>query len=1155
MKFNKNAYRYNQNLGDVQRYLVSPVSSLRKVVFHGFNKVGMSQPANIINLSSGRILFNDPSETPPWDPASLGSNPPVFPSTALAIGVQGTVDSRNIESITFTNVFQYQPYENSTTLTTLQKSLVINPRGLVTYEDPKVGVVSTVSATFRTPISTFVNSTIGGINIYDTPSGRPDTITNALGKIDGWIANAFLLQPPAVTPVQSDYTSLYGGIRWVNPTVYNVLDKSVPFVSGILFIIGTPGSGNVFSFELTDCSFFPYKSFQNGISPYGNPLVRLRIFTDFFPQTASELYSRAVMLTKSVTILEESGNATLPTTGKVFAVDYTDRQSTYTTISVYLPNLANSYPKNTPVPVQIAYINKTEGTVNMAYTSTVTNTVGPPSIPTRMSAISTTVNSLIVQMKRPDLADSIALISTPYFSTYSVEYTAKRLAIAHAGDIGFRYGIATPANIPIDFVNYTTPTTQDFSYILSTQTLNVDGQTTPNPIIPAFVWSTVGYVTNSAMLVGPAINGPIMSTLFPVNIITPIQSTVVQNLSIDQTRFRTASTLKYLSYQSGWNTGYNVSTDVFYLSTPTYLSFQLSTAVQLNDASFPGDRSTITFLTEYTNTSRISCITTTLQASTFQNDFPLNTFLSTFTPTGDILGVTIQDPYADIAYQKHFYSAQVEGQLYVSTISTCPQSLRIFEKNNRIVSFNTAIQTNNIRSTARYFFATEPAYSPSTQDILYDNKCLSTVYVSGLLTPSLTSQFQFDIIANDFAYMYGANRFADAYITQNIGGYDVPMGPTTSLSTGVFIYNNDTNTEITTLPFPISTLLSISSCSVSLYSTLYQNPVDPGEIKLNATVIPANPQGEVSTFVSTLTTSVFFDTVSVANYSTFSDINNANGIRILSLLPRSGIGAVPNDIKDSIDINGTYGIGLNVNYDPAFNISTNSNIFLSTPIIYQHASSISTFFTDYYNRELIYTNGSYIHPAGLDFSGFNGTSLGQPDAVYPNFTTDLMTDVNNGFRYATFAFQSQQYAEPTEFQYLNVLVKNPNIVSTVSNNFYQNTWFPNAPTLSYKMSTLQVRIHAKIYSAYTDFKYQVASTIWYDCLQLGNDDVYDDVPACVAVSTIGNDVQYKVQIDRRSYTRLCSVVRVGLSHNSGVYAGSDPYPVKFDAIQTSYSDV
>jgi hypothetical protein len=459
----------------------------------------MAYPATIINLSSGRILFNDPSESPAWDPASLGANPPVFPSTSLAIGVDGTIANRNIESIAFTNIFQYQPYENSTTMTTLQKSLLINNQGIVTYEDPKIGVVSTVAAAFSATVSTFVNSTIGGINIYDTESGTPDTLTNAIGKIDGWITNAFLLQPPAVTPIVADDTSLYGGIRWLNPRVYSVLDKSVPYVSGIVFIIGTPGSGNVFSFEMNDCSFFPYKGFRDGISPYGKPVVRLRIFTDFFPQTADVLYTRATMATNSIPIIESSGNATIPITGRVFAIDYTDGLTTYTTVSVYLPNLANSYPKGTPVPVQIAYINKTEGTVNIAYTSTVTNLVGVPSALTQILPISASPSSLTIQVRRPDLSDSAALISTPYFSTNSLQYTLKSLATAHAGNIGFRYGTATPTTIPSVFNDYINSTmTQDFAYILSTQTVSVTGSV--NPVIPGIVWSTVGYATNSADL-------------------------------------------------------------------------------------------------------------------------------------------------------------------------------------------------------------------------------------------------------------------------------------------------------------------------------------------------------------------------------------------------------------------------------------------------------------------------------------------------------------------------------------------------------------------------------------------------------------------------------------------------------------------------------
>jgi len=1113
-------------------------------------------PATIINLSSGQLLFNDPTENPPWNPNSLGSNPPIFPSTSLAIGVQGKIENRNLESITFTNIFKYQSYENSTTLTKLQKSLVVDGKGIVTYEEPKVGVVSTVAAAFNGTVSTFVNSTIGGVNIYDTASGTPDTLTNAFGKLDGWIANAFLLQPPAVTLVEADNTSLYGGVRWLNPRVYNILDKSMPYVTGIVFIIGTPGSGNVCSFELNDCSFFPYKGFRNGISPYFNPLVRLRIFSDFFPCSANVMYTKAVMKSNCINIIENSGNAAIPELGKVFGINYTDHTTTYTTISIYLPNITNSYPKGTPVPIQIAYINKTEGDVNIAYSSTVTNVLGAPSILTNITPLSEGVSSLRIRVNRPDLADSLGNVTTPYFSTYSLQYTLGRLATAHAGDVGFRYGTTDPQTIHTPLTNYINSTmTQEFVYALSTQNLQLTGAALDNPVIPGVVWSTVGYATNFARQIGTKTAGPILSTLFPNILIQPIQSTSLSNVSYSQTRYQNAGFLKYLSFQNGWNTGYNVSTDVFFLSTPTTLAYQLNSPAQLNDPSFPGDRNNITITNNYTNTDGNKYITTKLELSTIYDDFPLNTNLSTMTPNADRLATTIYDPYPNIFFQKHFYGAQIVGNQYVSTISTSAQKLQITLTNTQITDYNFPIVlNNNIQSTSTYLFETEPSRAPSTLNLVYKNVCLSTTYLCGLLTPSPTSKFIFDIVANDFARFYSGPEFANAYISQDTA----QIGPIASYSTGVRIYNNVTNTEVTSLPFPLSTVMRISSCAVGIFSTVYQFPIEPAPININATVIHANPQGFVSTFISSLTSSIFIDTVSLTKYSTFTDINGTNGARVVSLLPIPGIGVSPNDIYDSIDLHGTHGIGLNVNLDPYFTIGTQSNITMSPAILYDHAQSISSLFTNYYSRELLYTNGKYIHPAGYTFQQFNGALLGQPAASYPNFTYDLVYDHNNGFRYATFVHESPQFAEPTNLQYLNVLVKNPSVVSTISENYYKNTWFPDIPTVPYLMSTLMVRMHAKLYSTYEDRGYQMASTTWMDCLQLVDDTIYNDmstnIASCVAVSTIGNDVQYTVQFDRRAYTRLCAVVRIGMSKDSGLYAGDFPYPITFDAIETSYSD-
>jgi len=1109
-------------------------------------------PATIVNLSSGQLLFNDPTENPPWDPESLGSNPPVFPSTSLAIGVQGTISERNLESIAFTNVFRYQPYEVSTVV--MQKSLIIDQTGVITYEDPRVGAVDTVSAPFSANVNTFLQSTIGGVNILDTLSGTPDTLTNALGKLDGWIANAFLFQPPAVNLIELDNTSLYSGIRWINPRVYNVMDKSVPYVTGIVVIVGDASSPDVLTLEINDCTFFPYKGFRDGISPYFNPLVRFRIFTDFFPTTADVLYTKAVMKTKCIDIIDEKGHAQIPDLGKVFAVDYTDHQSSYTTISLYLPNLPNAYPKGTPVPIQIVYINKTEGDTNAAYGVITVNTEGAPSELIGLTPLSADVSSLRLQTVRPVFSDALSSITAPYFSTYSLQYTFENITTAHADGIGFRYGCNSPTDVPSVFTDYVNSTmTQNFIYSLSTQNIPLTGSTDGNPLVPAVYWSTTGYSINSAYLLGENTAGPLMSTLFPRTVVPSISSATISNVSYGQTRYYNAGFLKYLQFQNGWNTGYNVSTDVFYMSTPTTLAYQLNSTVQFNDPTFPGDRSTISVYTRYTNTDAKEHIPNTLEISTFQADFPLNAW-QTQEANNSVLSTIVRDTYVLSSFQKYLYGAQIAGNQYVSTISTSPQLLQVCLANNRINGFNDPIEQNTIHSTAKYMFETEPSQPPSTLNVVYTNTCISTVKVSGIDTPSLTSKFMFDIVSRDFARFYSAPEFGHAYIAQGA----TAIGPVASYSTNVRIYKNSPNTEITSLPFPVSTLMRLSTCGVGLYSTVYQNPNEPSFINIFATITPANPQGRISTFVSTLTSSIFIDTVSLTTYSTFANIRSTNGVRVISMLPRPDIGITPDNIVDGVDLYGNHGIGLNVNMNPYFIVGNASNITFSTGIIYQHASSISSIYTDYYSRELIYTRSRYIHPAGFTFNNFDGKYIGVPNATYPDFTYDLIYDENNGFRYATFAFESPVYSEPTNLQFLNVRIKNPNIVSTISEDYYTNSWFPNIPTVPYLMSTLKVRLHTKLYASYTDSIYRTMSTAWLDGLKLVDDSIYNDqiydTAACFAVSTIGNDVEYKVQIHRRAYNKLCAVVRIGLSKDSGLYAGDFPYSVSFDAIETYYSD-
>jgi hypothetical protein len=471
----------------------------------------------------------------------------------------------------------------------------------------------------------------------------------------------------------------------------------------------------------------------------------------------------------------------------------------------------------------------------------------------------------------------------------------------------------------------------------------------------------------------------------------------------------------------------------------------------------------------------------------------------------------------------------------------------MFMTKSKIQEYNSPIQQIT-QSTQSYLYQTEPSYPVST-DILYNNHCLSTISVSGIVTPSVTSQFQFDIATTNFASRYSATEFANAYLKQDT----TPISPTASYSTGVYIYNG--TTEVTSLPLPSNTVLRLSTCSVGLFSTVYQDPFNPSFFNLCATVQPANPEGIVSTYVKSLTSTIFMDTVSLTTYSTFCNSMSSNGIRIQSSLPRNDIGISANNILDSINVFGIWGDGLNTNMESTIQLST--HVVISEDIVYQHASSISSVYTNYYDRELLYTNGHYTHPAGYNFSIFKGDFLGRSDAVYPDFTYDKIYDANHGFRYASFVFESPTLSTPTNLQYLKIRIVNPSLVSSISENYTQNTWFPDIPTIPYLMSSMQVRLHAKMYGAFTDSSYKHVSTAWLDGLQLVNDSMYNDqvygTPGCVAVSAIGNDVEYKVQINRRAYTKLCSVVRIGLSKDSGVYAGD--YPMTFDAIQTSYSDI
>ena len=194
--------------------------------------------ARQVMLSSGQILFADPTKT--WIPENF----PTLPSTLMSLTAAGTVESASFHTLTLSNAVSYEPYEPQNLLPALSKVLHISQQGTISYSEPKVGMVSTVSAPFQKDVRGFQASTIGAAHILDVSSAAPDTLTNALGKLDSWIANAFLLQPPAVNAVEADTNSLYGGVRWLNFNTYSVFDKFVPYVSRILFTIGDPLTNN-----------------------------------------------------------------------------------------------------------------------------------------------------------------------------------------------------------------------------------------------------------------------------------------------------------------------------------------------------------------------------------------------------------------------------------------------------------------------------------------------------------------------------------------------------------------------------------------------------------------------------------------------------------------------------------------------------------------------------------------------------------------------------------------------------------------------------------------------------------------------------------------------------------------------------------------------
>jgi hypothetical protein len=344
-------------------------------------------------------------------------------------------------------------------------------------------------------------------------------------------------------------------------------------------------------------------------------------------------------------------------------------------------------------------------------------------------------------------------------------------------------------------------------------------------------------------------------------------------------------------------------------------------------------------------------------------------------------------------------------------------------------------------------------------------------------------------------------------------------------------------------------------------ANIYQDPTDPFDFEIRALATPANPMAPRIFQSKNIGPFLYIDTVGASLVSTFTNMNTSKGLRVLSLLPRYESPGTVNNMNDGISASGQASNGLDTSISSFFIMGYSNALTVSSSVVYNNASTISSFYTDAYSRELLYTNGSFTHPGGLDFSLYSGRAIGNPSATYPNFTEDLSNDVNYGNRYASFLFNGYSNNSPQAYQYLTVRVKNVSALSTITNSRDYNYAFPDEPIPDTYLPYSKVRMHAKLLGNMnngfnTDFE-----TAWINCFKPIDYNVFDDnifdVGGLVYVSTSGADVYYKVQFARRFYTSIYPIVRVGISRDGSAEelpGGSAYLPITFESITATVSD-
>jgi hypothetical protein len=1101
----------------------------------------MANAANQVTLSSGQILFADPTKS--WGP----NNFPNLPSTALSITAAGTIASRNISTLSFSNVIQYQSYENPSLRSNLKKSLIINSAGQVNYDDPRMSLVSTSLSAYNSGLRNFSSSNIGGPGIESD-----ETVTNAVAKIDGWIANSLLKQPPAVNITQIESNSIYGGVRWNNFPVYKTLQFSIPYTSGIVLLLGDPVSNNFLTLELSNQIWFPDRLFIDGLNSDFNPIVRVRVFNSCFNTNASIVCSKATLTTQCVQIIGEGGIYTLPPTGKVFSIENSVDGDTYTTVNLYLPQV----PSGTDIPIRIMYINNTQESdngVNIAQTSTTITTFGGPSPVSLITQTASTISSFTFQVTPPLFSDAVAQVSSCFLSTYTVNYNARQFNSAHASERGYRYGLVTP-NITSPYLSSYVNSTFTYNTIVQPgiQNITITGSG-GNKVLPGLQWSTSIFAINAANKIGSTISGPNPTlSAFPTNNAPNISSINIQFTSPWAVN-NTSNFLGNLTYNGGWTITSPVTQNVVFISTTQNTNWELRNKVLFNDKTFPGSRSTIAITSIFKDIDGVNQIIN-LPISSFAQDFRLNSSYTAIN-NGNFISTFLTDSQLDIGSQQFFYDANISGSHTISTIGTSVQSLQATLTNYRITGFNNPI-VSQIFSTPLYEFITEPTSNYSTTGISYKSSITNGVFISGLFSPTINSEFEFDIFARNFINRFA--NFSSIGSGQLFYGTD-PVGPVVNYRSSVNIKFG--LADITTLPFPQNSILTLAQCQVPFTASIYQDPSDPKDIIIKAAATSAHPVSPNQRLDFNLGPSFYIDTVS--DVSTFVNINSESGLRVISMLPRYDEPGTNNNMNDGIDANGLTSNGLNVSLSSYFVMGLSNTLTVSTSVLYNNDTSLSQVsFTNPFSRELLYTNKRFTHPAGYNFSIFSGVSLGNPGAIYPDFTYDLVSDTNFGNRYASFIYLAESNAIPTKYQFVNIRVKNPSALSTITDTrIDQNYAFPDAPIPDSNLQYSKVRMHMAIIGAHNVTRYSTIQTSWINCFKPVDYSIFDDsiydVGGLVSVSTSGTDVYYKVQMNRRSYTSIYPIIRVGISRDGSVAelpANSDYEPISFEDINVSVSD-